>query len=197
MSSIRASLPRPAFRAAHLQTASRRRPAPSARLVVRANIGKYLGEAAASIFSPTQDTVPWGGSSFTGDITHHEDLPRLRRLHDAIVSTRQQVAGCTDPDATNFNPQANLEDGTCTYVFEPEGAEKYKGTVGGFISQTLASVWGSNFEHKTDSDHKPANFENTTYTWGGDKVSQRDITRLLEFEKVVKSTLDKAEKEAK
>ena len=35
--------------------------------VVQANLGKYLGEAAASIFSPTSnDTVPWGGSPFTG-----------------------------------------------------------------------------------------------------------------------------------
>ena len=30
-----------------------------------------------------------------------------------------------------------LEDGTCTYVFQPKDAEPYKGTVGGFISQTL------------------------------------------------------------
>ena len=42
------------------------------------------------------------------EIVHHEDLPRLRQLHDTIVSTRQQVAGCTDPDATNFNPVANV-----------------------------------------------------------------------------------------
>ena len=39
------------------------------------------------------------------EIVHHEDLPRLRQLHDTIVSTRQQVAGCTDPDATKFQPR--------------------------------------------------------------------------------------------
>jgi len=33
-----------------------------------------------------------------------------------------------------------LEDGTCTYVFQPDDAEPYKGTVGGFISQTLRWV---------------------------------------------------------
>lgn len=31
--------------------------------------------------------------------------------------------------------------------------------------------------------------------YGGDKVSQRDIQRLLSFEKVVKKSLDKAESE--
>ena len=55
-----------------------------------------------------------------------------------------------------------LEDGTCTYVFQPEGAEPYKGTVGGFISQTLSNVWGKNFSSSTDTQ----TFENTTYTCG-------------------------------
>ena len=37
--------------------------------VVQANLGKYLGEAAASIFSPTSnDSVPWGDSPFTGGV---------------------------------------------------------------------------------------------------------------------------------
>ena len=54
-----------------------------------------------------------------------------------------------------------LEDGTCTYVFQSEDAEPFKGTVGSFISKTLESVWGSNF-HTGDSN--PPSFEDTTYT---------------------------------
>ena len=64
----------------------------------------------ATIWSHRTLSVPLDADSGTprAEIVHHEDLPRLRQLHDTIVSTRQQVAGCTDPDATNFNPVANV-----------------------------------------------------------------------------------------
>ena len=55
---------------------------------------------------------PHARMTVLADIVHHEDLPRLRQLHEAVVSTRQKVAGCTDPDATNFNPVANVR-ATC------------------------------------------------------------------------------------
>jgi hypothetical protein len=29
------------------------------------------------------------------------------------------IAGCTDPNATNYNPAANADDGSCTYKTEP------------------------------------------------------------------------------
>ncbi len=32
------------------------------------------------------------------------------------LTARAQVAGCTDPQATNFNPAATYHDGSCTYV---------------------------------------------------------------------------------
>ena len=46
--------------------------------VVRAgvvgDVGKYLSEAAAAIFSPTKSDVDWEGTAvgFSGRITHHE-----------------------------------------------------------------------------------------------------------------------------
>ena len=63
--------------------------------VVQANLGKYLGEAAASIFSPTQDTVPWGGSPFTGgprltvtkNRPHRRAQRQLRPVSAAPLST--------------------------------------------------------------------------------------------------------------
>lgn len=42
------------------------------------------------------------------EVTHHEELSKLRRLHDTLIVTRQQVAGCTDVDATNYDPQASV-----------------------------------------------------------------------------------------
>ena len=69
--------------------------------------------------------------------------------------------------------RSQLEDGTCTYVFEPENAEPYKGTVGGFISQTLSNVWGKNFSSTTDTQ----TFENTTYSCDAVPVS---VSRLVD-----------------
>ena len=42
------------------------------------------------------------------EVSRNEELSKLRRLHDTLVSTRQQVAGCTDPDASNFDINASV-----------------------------------------------------------------------------------------
>lgn len=37
--------------------------------------------------------------NFTGKVSHHEgDVPRLRRLYKAVRETREQLAGCMDPN---------------------------------------------------------------------------------------------------
>lgn len=163
------------------------------RLVVRAGIGQYLSEAAAAIFSPQTSDVPWDGSTsgWSGDISHHNEVAKLRKLHSVIKATRQQVAGCMDASATNYNPDAQVDDGTCEYIIQEPGKEQYTGTLGSYISDALGSVFGSNFSNSDKAS--AADFENTTFSYGGQKVSQRDIQRLLSFEQVVKKTLDKAE----
>lgn len=96
-------------------------------LIVQAglgDVGKYLSEAAAAVFSPTKEDVPWSGGksmcriidgmrhkyltrlcfslgNFTGKVSHHEgDVPRLRRLYKAVRETREQLAGCMDPNVS-------------------------------------------------------------------------------------------------
>lgn len=65
------------------------------------DVGKYLSEAAAAVFSPKSDDVPWSGGSFSGKVSHHEgDVPRLRRLYKAVRETREQLAGCMDPNVS-------------------------------------------------------------------------------------------------
>ena len=44
--------------------------------------------------------------------------PRLRAVHEAVSAARQQLEGCMDPSATNFNPAATDEDGSCVYRCE-------------------------------------------------------------------------------
>lgn len=53
----------------------------------------------------------------SAEIAHHNEVAKLRRLHDVVKQTRQQVAGCMDPEAKNYNPDAAVDDGACEYVF--------------------------------------------------------------------------------
>lgn len=49
-------------------------------------------------------------------ITHHNEVAKLRKLHQAVKATRQKVAGCTDATATNYDANAVVDDGTCEYI---------------------------------------------------------------------------------
>ncbi len=50
------------------------------------------------------------------EITHHNEVAKLRKLHQAVKATRQKVAGCTDATATNYDASAVVDDGTCEYI---------------------------------------------------------------------------------
>ena len=47
-------------------------------------------------------------------------MQRLKRLYEVVKSTRQQMSGCMDPSAANYDPNAASDDGTCNYLFEDE-----------------------------------------------------------------------------
>ncbi|KAK9807534.1 hypothetical protein WJX72_001898 [[Myrmecia] bisecta] len=165
------------------------------RASVVSEVGKYLGEAASAIFKPTGDSnVPWSGTGvpFEGRITHHDEVGRLRELYQAVKEAREKLTGCTDPSASNFNPSATADDGTCTYVFNEAGEEGHPESLHSYVTGTLSRLWGNNFK----GDANEPDWKGTEFNYGGEIVSQRDIQRLLTYEGVVKKTLEKAEKAA-
>lgn len=59
------------------------------------------------------DSLEWLSRA---EVAHHNEVAKLRRLHDVVKQTRQQVAGCMDPEAKNYNPDAAVDDGACEYI---------------------------------------------------------------------------------
>eukprot|EP00884_Botryococcus_braunii_P005403 jgi/Botrbrau1/14864/Bobra.0326s0010.1 len=162
---------------------------------VVSDVGKYLSEAAAAIFSPIKSDVDFPTSDFSGRIIHHEELPRLRKLYDVVKQTRENITGCMDPEATNYDPKAIVDSGTCTYVEDGEKA-LLSDDLKSYITSTLSKVFDSNPKVKgstTEPDWK----DHTGYAYRGQPVSQRDISRLLHYERTVKKIVDKAEAESK
>ena len=42
-------------------------------------------------------------------MSHHEgDVPRLRRLYKAVRETREQLAGCMDPNVSRYQYRGSL-----------------------------------------------------------------------------------------
>ena len=80
-------------------------------------------------FTPIHDFVPDNqpdtpfiglGVEPTGD---NSWLPVNERPEDAIERFQSQVQGCLDADATNYNPDATIDDGSCQY--EDTAADTY------------------------------------------------------------------------
>eukprot|EP00891_Asterochloris_glomerata_P009119 jgi/Astpho2/9119/Aster-02770 len=144
------------------------------------------------MLQPQADTVPWSGGAFTGSVRHHEgDVQRLKRLYDVVKSTRQQMSGCMDPSAANYDPNAANDDGTCNYLFQDEvSGTKVEGKLVDFVNSTLRNVW------TTKGDNEP-DWSGTGYNFSGRSVSRRDVERLLRYEAIVKETLQKAEAKEK
>ena len=76
--------------------------------------------------------------------------------------------------AANYDPNAISDTGTCTYLYEdPETGKKTEGDLRNFVTTTVGSLFGNK------SDTSGPNWEGTGYAYSGDKVSQRDIERLV------------------
>jgi hypothetical protein len=79
---------------------------------------------------PSSCTLPWGGTIANGaSVTAYQAstgnpcITQTRTCTNGVLSgsytyqtcTNSDVLGCTDPNATNYNPSATLNDGSCTY----------------------------------------------------------------------------------
>ena len=77
-----------------------------------------------------------------------------------------------DPSASNYNPNAIEDDGSCDFI-PAEGVPLSEG-LRDYISNSLSSLWGGNFKSQDEPD-----WSGTGFNYTGDIVSQRDITRLV------------------
>ncbi len=111
-------------------------------------------------------------------------MARLRKLHTAIVETREKVMGCTDPAAINYSASANTDDGTCEYIDlldrTPEVGhddDEHSG-LRGFVVGAVSRVFGHNFK----TENEPETWEEGPHTGYQGHVSRRnrrDVQRMV------------------
>ena len=86
------------------------------------------------------------------------------------------IAGCTDPAASNWSPEAVIDDGTCNYVSESTEETGLTEDLQGYVGNMLSRVWGHNFK---GDETEPKDWASTGYSYSGQRVSKRDISRLV------------------
>ena len=90
--------------------------------------------------------------------------------------TTNLIAGCTDPAASNWSPDAVIDDGTCNYVAETTEETGLTEDLQGYVGNMLSRVWGHNFK---GDETEPKDWASTGYSYSGQRVSKRDISRLV------------------
>ena len=73
----------------------------------------YLGDTQGNVLVVASLDGDLGGTSFTADGTGCSATPSPGLVNNACTVF---IEGCTDPTATNYNAEANLEDDSCEYV---------------------------------------------------------------------------------
>ena len=69
-----------------------------------------------------------------------------------------------------------VDDGTCNYIADTNEETGMSEDLRGYVTKTLSNVWSHNFK---GSDTEPKDWGSTGYSYRGQKVSQRDIMRLV------------------
>ena len=68
-------------------------------------------------------------------------MQRLKRLYEVVKSTRQQLSGCMDPSAANYDPNAVSDDGTCNFIFQDDvSGDKMEGVSQG-VERCSCTMW--------------------------------------------------------
>ncbi|MFH0866073.1 MAG: DUF1566 domain-containing protein [Bacteroidota bacterium] len=65
----------------------------------------------------------------------------------SLNSCKKKVSGCTDPTATNYNSDANEDDGSCTYSPSLTIGQSYEGGVIGYILQSGDPGYNASEQH--------------------------------------------------
>lgn len=146
----------------------------------------FLGEAAVGAFTKEQSpnvnwskvSNPFHDSYFTPS---YEDVSKLKALEEAIQNTR----GCLDPEASNYDPNATEDDGSCVFVEitdQPENPLDY-------ITKAITKLFGK-LKEPAETD-KP-DFRIQPYS--GRALTQRELKSLTHFQDIVQRAVGEAEK---
>lgn len=69
-----------------------------------------------------------------------------------------------------------VDDGTCNYIADTTEETGVTEDLRGYMTNTLAKIWSGNFK---GDENEPKDWASTGYSYRGQKVSQRDISRLV------------------
>lgn len=69
-----------------------------------------------------------------------------------------------------------MDDGTCNYIADTSEETGLSEDLRGYVTKTLSNVWSHNFK---GDDTEPKDWGSTGYSYRGQRVSQRDIMRLV------------------
>lgn len=73
------------------------------------------------------------------------------------VNTEAQVYGCTDPQATNYQPEATVNDGSCVYAYTSAAPQIHINNLPWQLSENSGLIlWGGSFWTHNDSGGAPA-----------------------------------------
>lgn len=98
---------------------------------------------ASSVINRVSDTPLSGlGVWFLWPILENTntDVSPLTRQLTLLHYMMNDIPGCTDPAAKNYNPVANLDDGSCEYCVPTNGCPTACGYAGGFIDDGCGNL---------------------------------------------------------
>ena len=107
------------------------------------------------------------------------------------VLSKDEILGCTDSTAFNYNAEANEDDGTCEFNFKPENRDELKAAVDEWIAEpdTANSTYGhiSTWDTSLITDMSELFYYNQTFN---DDISNWDVSSVTTTEKMFKFAED-------
>ena len=89
-----------------------------------------------------------------------------------VSISQVDILGCTDPNATNFNQEANVDDGSCIYVDNTDFIQINDIDISGTTVTISGSITDVGDDYVGDYD--------VTIDWGDDKHSfAKNLSRLV------------------
>jgi len=122
-------------------------PNPSGTVLGFSLVGAFIPPSAEVLVS-----IEWNGfeigayGEISLQITNIAGLGGIALSHDTGLPYQMDfsILGCTDPDANNYNPQANIEDGSCLYDVSLYISDYTENSIDFYIENTV-DVYGFQF----------------------------------------------------